>query len=184
MGDEVNRLVWIDTETTGLNPSRDDLLEVAVVITNPNLQVVGEPYDAVVEQWSVGYLKKMNDFVVRMHTENGLIDDIRNGKTKNVSEIESDVLSLFGEYGVNGNSPLAGSSVHFDRQVLKHNLSRVESALHYRNVDVSTVKVLTRLWDHPAQTPPTQEKDKAHRALDDIMASIEELRYYRENIFA
>lgn len=166
--------MWVDVETTGLDPTFHQLLEIAVVVTNSSLRPLGS-YSSVVH-WTE--LVSMVPKVREMHLLNGLLDEVYMGG-KTLTMINADILSMFTELGVNRDSPLAGSSVHFDRRWLVAFLPNVESWVHYRNMDVSTLKEMAMRW-----LPDHQEwqRSDAHRALSDIHNSINELRYYRSRM--
>jgi len=173
-------LIWIDCEMTGLNLDSDVLVEIAVLVTDSELNVVGKGVDVVIKA-SSEKLAGMNDFVTQMHTASGLINEIPNGVS--VSEAENAILSYLEEAGAQpGKSPLAGNSVGVDRSFIFRDMPRLNEFLHYRTVDVSSIKELARRW-HPRVYFSAPAKTGNHRALADIQDSINELRYYREAIF-
>ncbi|CAB4549312.1 MAG: oligoribonuclease [Actinobacteria bacterium] len=172
-------LVWIDCEMTGLNPEIDCLVEVAVVITNSELEILDAGLDLVIkpraESWS-----QMNDFVRQMHTQSGLVDDIKNGVELEVAE--QLILDYIKKFVPNEkDAPLAGNSIGTDRMFLNRYMPNLDKYLHYRNIDVSSIKELTRRW-YPRVYFQLPKKDGGHRALADILESIQELRYYRETV--
>jgi oligoribonuclease len=172
-------LVWIDCEMTGLNPEIDCLVEVAVVITNSELEILDAGLDLVIkpraESWS-----QMNDFVRQMHTQSGLVDDIENGIE--LEEAEQLILDYIKKFVPNEKeAPLAGNSIGTDRMFLNRYMPNLDKYLHYRNIDVSSIKELTRRW-FPRVYFQLPKKDGGHRALADILESIQELRYYRETV--
>jgi oligoribonuclease len=172
-------LVWIDCEMTGLNPEIDCLVEVAVVITNSELEILDAGLDLVIkpraESWS-----QMNDFVRQMHTQSGLVDDIENGIE--LEEAEQLILDYIKKFVPNEKeAPLAGNSIGTDRMFLNRYMPNLDKYLHYRNIDVSSIKELTRRW-YPRVYFQLPKKDGGHRALADILESIQELRYYRETV--
>jgi oligoribonuclease len=172
-------LVWIDCEMTGLNPEIDCLVEVAVVITNTELEILDAGLDLVIkpraESWS-----QMNDFVRQMHTQSGLVDDIENGIE--LEEAEQLILDYIKKFVPNEKeAPLAGNSIGTDRMFLNRYMPSLDKYLHYRNIDVSSIKELTRRW-YPRVYFQLPKKDGGHRALADILESIQELRYYRETV--
>lgn len=172
-------LVWIDCEMTGLNPEIDCLVEVAVVITNSELEILDAGLDLVIkpraESWS-----QMNDFVRQMHTQSGLVDDIENGIE--LEEAEQLILDYIKKFVPNEKeAPLAGNSIGTDRMFLNRYMPSLDKYLHYRNIDVSSIKELTRRW-YPRVYFQLPKKDGGHRALADILESIQELRYYRETV--
>ncbi|MBZ0136837.1 MAG: oligoribonuclease [Planctomycetes bacterium] len=171
------KLVWIDLEMTGLNPELDVILEIAVIITGPDLEPI-EQYEAVIHQPD-STLLTMGAFVREMHTKNGLLDRVRASKTS-LSEATDAALALIKKHCAENEGTLAGNTIHQDRRFLRKYMPPIEAWLHYRQVDVSSLKILTRAWY------PDLEKfgkaDKDHTALADIQQSILELKYYREHV--
>ena len=176
---ENERLVWIDCEMTGLDPSIDELVEVAVVITDFELRAV-DPGFAVVIKPDASALEHMNDFVTKMHEASGLLAEIPNGVS--LADAEYQVLEYIQRFVPEGKAPLAGNTIGTDRMFLARYMPRVDRWLHYRNVDVSSVKELSRRW-YPRAYFNAPAKDGGHRALADIRESIRELAYYRETVF-
>lgn len=176
-GSDEIRFVWIDLEMTGLNPEVDQILEIAVVVTGADLVPLGE-MTRVVHQ-SEETLEKMSKVVQRMHTRNGLIKDVL-ASTVTLREAERAAMSLVVEHCLPGEAFLCGNSVHHDWRFLARHMTRLEQYLHYRQVDVSTIKVLVQAWSSTLAYP---KEVSEHRALGDIHASIEELRYYCEKVF-
>jgi oligoribonuclease len=175
-----DRLVWIDCEMTGLDLVNDALIEVAVLITDSDLNVLGEGVDLVIRPPD-GALAQMSDVVRKMHMASGLIDQLVVGVTMDYANTQ--VLSYLREYVAEpGKAPLAGNTVHMDRLFLARDLPDVEAWLHYRNVDVSSIKELVRRW-YPRVYFASPDKTGNHRALGDIQDSIDELRYYRRTVF-
>ena len=177
MSDE---LVWIDCEMTGLDLINDALIEVAAVVTDGELNVLGDGVDVVIKP-SDEALAQMGDFVRNMHQTSGLLDELQDGVT--MEEAQKAVLDYVRRY-VNGprQAPLAGNTIGTDRAFLARDMPTLESHVHYRNVDVSSIKELARRW-YPRVYFHTPAKSGNHRALADIRESIEELRYYREALF-
>ncbi|MDQ3528645.1 MAG: oligoribonuclease [Actinomycetota bacterium] len=174
-------LVWVDLEMTGLDPERHHIVEIAVIVTDGALERVQEGPDLVVAA-PAGALAAMDPVVVRMHEASGLIGEIR-AATLTVGQAESQVLRFLSEHVPDSRSaPLAGNSVHADRAFLRRHMPELEAYVHYRNVDVSTIKELARRW-YPEVFEGAPAKDDGHRALADIRASIQELRYYRRSVF-
>lgn len=172
-------LVWIDCEMTGLNLEVDELCEIAVVITDEQLVPVDAGLQIVIQP-SEKALQNMNEFVTAMHTESGLITELASGVA--VSEAESQVLSYVKQWvPTERTAPLAGNSIGTDRMFLLKQMPSLERHLHYRNVDVSSLKELARRW-YPRTYFNMPKKTGGHRALADILESIHELRYYRETI--
>ena len=175
-----DRLVWIDCEMTGLDLTADALVEVAVLVTDYDLQVLGEGVDVLVKPPAEA-LAQMDDYVRRMHTSSGLLEELDGGVT--LEEAEQQVLAYLREHCPEGSRPpLAGNSVGTDRMFISRDLPLLDAFLHYRIVDVSSIKELARRW-YPRAYYNAPAKHGAHRALADIRESIEELRYYRAAIF-
>ena len=174
------RLVWIDCEMTGLDLGADALIEVAALVTDFDLNVLGEGVDLIVKPPAEA-LDQMNDFVRTMHEKSGLLEELDGGLT--LAEAEAQVLAYVKEHCPDGSRPpLAGNTVATDRSFLARDMPELEAFLHYRIVDVSSIKELARRW-HPRTYFQAPAKRGNHRALADIQESIEELRYYREAIF-
>jgi oligoribonuclease len=174
------RLVWIDCEMTGLDLGADALIEVAALVTDFDLNVLGEGIDIIVKPPPEA-LEQMNDFVRAMHEKSGLLDELDNGLT--MAEAEEQVLAYVKRHCADGSRPpLAGNTVATDRSFLARDMPALEGFLHYRIVDVSSIKELARRW-FPRAYFQAPAKLGNHRALADIQESIEELRYYREAVF-
>ena len=171
-------LVWVDLEMTGLNPETCVIVEIATLITDASLNVLAEGPCLVIHQPDEE-LAKMDEHVVAMHQKSGLTERIR-ASTTTLAEAEDQSLAFLVEHVDKGTSPLCGNSIWKDRQFIERYMPRFDAHLHYRNIDVSTIKELVRRW-HPAHAPP--RKKETHRALDDIVESIEELRWYRARVF-
>ena len=175
-----DRLVWIDLEMTGLDPGRDEIVEIACIVTEADLTEL-DPGISLVVKPSDAPLAAMDDVVVRMHTESGLLDEIPGGIA--LADAEAQVLAYVrGHVPDARRAPLAGSSVYVDRGFLAAYMPDLDAHLHYRLVDVSTIKELARRW-YPRVYFATPEKKGNHRALGDIRESIAELRYYRDALF-
>ncbi|WCZ35164.1 MULTISPECIES: oligoribonuclease [Corynebacterium] len=176
-----NRIVWVDLEMTGLDPSRHVIVEVAALVTDAELNIIDEGVDLVVHATDAK-LAEMDDFVTQMHSDNGLLDDIK-ASTVSIEEAEGAVLELVEKHCDPAHpAPLAGNSIATDRTFIKAQMPRLDAALHYRMIDVSTVKELSRRWFPKAYFNQPQ-KGMAHRALADIVESIRELDYYRRAVF-
>ncbi|WP_138275531.1 MULTISPECIES: oligoribonuclease [Rhodoluna] len=172
-------LVWIDCEMTGLNPESDCLVEVAVVITNSELEILDEGFDVVIKPREDSWAN-MNDFVRNMHTESGLINEVENGLE--LADAEHLILEYIKRFVPNAKeAPLAGNTIGTDRMFLNRYMPELDQHLHYRNIDVSSIKELTRRW-YPRVYFQMPKKGGGHRALADILESIQELRYYRETV--
>ena len=175
-----DRLVWIDCEMTGLDLEHDALVEVAALVTDFDLNVLGEGVDVVIKPPAEA-LDQMVEFVRDMHTSSGLLDELANGVT--LAEAQDAVLSYIRAQCPEGSRPpLAGNSVATDRAFISRDMPELEAALHYRLVDVSSIKELSRRW-FPRAYYNAPTKGGNHRALADIQESIEELRFYREAVF-
>ncbi len=177
MADDL-RLVWIDLEMTGLDPSVDVIVEIACIVTDADLNPLGECNHVVWQPDEA--LARMTPFVRDMHTKNGLLDRVRESKT-DLAGAEREVLKLVSEHCALGKGVLAGNSIHMDRLFLRAYMPQLEGFLHYRQVDVSSIKVLASSW-YPDLGKFTKEA-KDHTALSDIRRSIQELQHYRTNIF-
>ena len=176
-----NRIVWVDLEMTGLDPSRHVIVEVAALVTDAELNIIDEGVDLVVHATDAE-LAEMDDFVTQMHSDNGLLDDIK-ASTVSIDEAEDAVLELVKKHCDPAHpAPLAGNSIATDRTFIRAQMPRLDAALHYRMIDVSTVKELSRRW-FPKAYFNQPAKGMAHRALADIVESIRELDYYRRAVF-
>lgn len=180
MAVELPHLVWIDCEMTGLSLETDALVEIAVLVTDSELNILGEGIDIVIHA-TEGQISSMNDYVRNMHTASGLITEIPNGVA--CAEAEQEILKYLKSVGVApGKSPLAGNSVSVDRNFIARDMKELAEFLHYRTIDVSTIKELSRRW-YPKAYFAAPEKTGNHRALGDIQDSIAELKYYRTTVF-
>lgn len=175
-----DRLVWIDCEMTGLDLTKDALVELAVLVTDSDLNVLGDGVDVVIHPPDAA-VAQMKDVVREMHTKSGLIDELSGGIT--LEEANRQALEYIKEYVPEpAKAPLAGNTVHMDRLFLARDLPELEGWLHYRNVDVSSIKELVRRW-FPRIYFASPDKTGNHRALGDIRDSIDELRYYQRTVF-
>ncbi|MBE3001336.1 oligoribonuclease [Nocardiopsis sp. HNM0947] len=169
-------LVWIDCEMTGLDFENDALIEVACLITDGELNILDEGIDVVVKPPQAA-LDRMGDFVRDMHTTSGLLEQLDQGLS--LTEAEDAVLEHIRKYVREpGKAPLCGNSIATDRTFLARDMKRIDEYLHYRMIDVSSIKELLRRW-FPRVYYASPEKAGGHRALADITESIQELRYYR-----
>jgi len=172
----------MDLEMTGLDATRDVIVEIATLITDDQLDVVAEGPDLVVHQPEEA-LASMEDVVLKMHTSSGLLDQIR-ASTITLEEAGAATLAFIREHIPRPRSvPLCGNSIGMDRRFLTAYLPDIEEYLHYRSVDVSSIKELARRW-YPEALAAAPRKATTHRALDDIRESVAELRYWREHVFA
>jgi len=174
-------LAWIDLEMTGLDPSRHVIVEIASVVTDDELTVIAEGPDLVVGA-SEAQLSEMDDFVTEMHDRSGLLDEIHRSSLQ-IEDAQAATLAFLRTHiELPSSVPLAGNSIGTDRRFLAAQMPEVENFLHYRCVDVSTIKELCRRW-YPDLSAAAPAKVGSHRALGDILESIAELRHYRETIF-
>ncbi len=175
-----DRLVWIDCEMTGLDLERDALIEIACLVTDGTLDVLGEGIDLVIKPPPEA-LDQMEDVVREMHTASGLLTELAAGIT--LAEAQDQVLAYVRNYIPEPRRvPLAGNSIATDRVFIARDMPELDAFLHYRMVDVSSIKELARRW-YPRTYFASPPKRGGHRALADITESIQELRYYRETVF-
>ncbi len=175
-----SRLVWLDLEMTGLDVTRHMIVEVAVLVTDQDLEGLDEGLDVVVHQPPAA-LAEMDDFVRAMHTKSGLLPEIE-ASTVSLAEAGEQALAYIRRHIPKpGTAPLCGNSIGVDRRFLDRQLPELDAYLHYRSIDVSSLKELCRRW-YPAVYKQRPAKRETHRALDDIRESIGELRYYRDTM--
>jgi len=175
-----DRLVWIDCEMTGLDLTRDALIEIACLVTDSDLVVLGEGLDLIIKPPAEA-LDQMEDVVREMHTASGLLDELPAGVT--LAEAQDQVLAYIRGYVREPRRvPLAGNSIATDRAFIARDMPELDAFLHYRMVDVSSIKELARRW-YPRTYFASPPKRGGHRALADITESIQELRYYRATVF-
>ena len=173
-------LVWIDCEMTGLNPDTECLVEIAAVITDTELNVMDEGIDLVIKP-RAGTVEAMGEYVRKMHTDSGLINEFEAGLE--LEDAEAQVLEYIKKYIPTAKTtPLAGNTISTDRLFISKYMPKLDDHLHYRNIDVSTIKELAKRW-YPRAYFQAPKKDGGHRALADILESIEELKYYRQSVF-
>ncbi|MFY0536593.1 oligoribonuclease [Nannocystis pusilla] len=171
-------LVWIDLEMSGLDPDHCQILEIAAIITDGDLNIVAEGPDLVIHQPDA-VLDAMDEWCTRQHGNSGLTAAVK-ASTVALAEAEAQVLELVRSHCPPGKSPLCGNSIGHDRRFLVRYMPALVGHLSYRNIDVSSIKELVRRW-YPTVSAPA--KRETHRALDDIRESIAELRFYREHVF-
>ncbi len=177
---QTDRIVWIDCEMTGLSLESDALVEVAALVTDYELTVLGEGVDVVIRPPEAA-LAQMGEFVREMHTASGLLDELASGTT--LERAQAMVLDYVRAWAPEaGKAPLGGNTVATDRAFLARDMPELEAHLHYRIIDVSSIKELSRRW-FPRAYFAAPQKSGGHRALADIRESIAELRYYREAVF-
>ena len=175
-------LVWMDLEMTGLDPNVDVIVEIASLVTDDQLNVVAEGPDLVIHQPD-DVLAHMEPIVVEMHTKSGLLDLIRSS-TLSAAEAEERTLAFIRKHVPEARTiPLCGNSIGTDRRFLARYMPSIENHLHYRCVDVSTIKELAKRW-YPNLTLERPGKNGTHRAMDDVRASVDELRFYRDKVFS
>ncbi len=174
-----NHLIWLDMEMTGLDPEKERIIEVAVVVTDAQLEVIAEGPVLVIHQ-SDELLDGMDAWNKGTHGRSGLIDKVK-ASTITEAQAEEQLLAFLSQYVPPGKSPLCGNTISQDRRFMFRYMPRFETFFHYRNLDVSTLKELCRRWK-PEVYKGFQKKSK-HEALADIYESIDELKYYREHLF-
>ena len=177
MPQDPNALVWIDLEMTGLNPESDRIIEIATLITNSELEIIAQGPVLAIHQ-SDGVLAAMDEWNTRTHQASGLVERVRSS-TLAESDAERQTLAFIQRHVPKNRSPLCGNSICQDRRFLARFMPQLESWLHYRNLDVSSLKELVKRWRPGLYNG--FEKKNTHKALDDIMESVAELRYYREH---
>jgi oligoribonuclease len=171
----------MDLEMTGLEPARHVIVEIATLVTDDELNIVAEGPDLVIHQDDAA-LAEMDPVVVEMHTRSGLLEAIRSS-TLTLDDAGAQTLAFIKSHVTEPRRvPLCGNSIGMDRRFLAAYLPEIEEYLHYRSVDVSTVKELVKRW-YPALNSSRPRKAGAHRALDDVMESVAEMKYYREHVF-
>lgn len=173
-------IVWMDLEMTGLDPERERIIEIAALITNSNLEIVAEGPNLVVHQ-SDEILAAMDDWNTKHHGDSGLTQRVRESTLDEATASQA-LVEFMAKHVPPRTAALAGNSVHQDRRFLRRYMAEVDDYLHYRIIDVSTIKELGKRW-FPKEFGKRPGKKGAHRALDDIRESIEELRYYRTAFF-
>ena len=172
-----NNLCWLDMEMTGLNPDADRIIEVAMIITDADLNVVAQSEVYVIHQ-SDEVLNGMDAWNTATHGRTGLTQRVRDSRLSE-AEVEEKLLDFISAWIPEKTSPMCGNTIHQDRRFMVRYMPKLEAYFHYRNLDVSTLKELARRW-HPAVAKGVVKRG-SHQALDDILESIEEMRYYREH---
>ena len=174
-------LAWMDLEMTGLDPAQHVIVEFATLITDDDLNILAEGPDVVVHA-TEAELALMEQVVLDMHTKSGLLDSIRSSEVSLAEGIEQTLAFLKEHIPTARTVPLCGNSIGMDRRFLAVHATEIEEYLHYRSVDVSTIKELARRWN-PNALDGGPKKDTSHRAMDDIKESLKELQHYRANFF-
>lgn len=175
MAASARNLCWLDMEMTGLNPDNDKIIEVAMIITDSDLNVLAQSEVYVVHQ-SDEVLAAMDEWNTATHGRTGLTERVRQSQLSE-AEVEEKLLAFLQEWIPEGATPMCGNSIHQDRRFMVRYMPKLEAYFHYRNLDVSTLKELAKRW-HPAVAKSVVKKG-AHQALDDILESIEEMKHYR-----
>lgn len=177
MNAEIDNLIWLDLEMSGLDPEKDRILEIAIVVTNTDLEVLAEgPVFAIHQSDTV--LRGMDSWNQEHHGASGLIDRVKASRITE-AQAEQEVLSFITRFVGEGKSPMCGNTIHMDRRFLLRYMPKLESYFHYRNLDVSTLKILAKLW-----APDVADqfvKESQHVALQDVYDSINELKHYRKH---
>ncbi|MFC1482923.1 oligoribonuclease [Candidatus Margulisiibacteriota bacterium] len=176
--DKKNNLVWLDMEMTGLDPEKDVVLEIAVVVTDSKLNYATEGIDLVIHQPD-SVLESMGEWCKKQHAKSGLVEKVKTS-TLTVEEAEKRILDNIKEYVEPNTSPLCGNSVSYDRLFLNKYMPNLHAFFHYRHIDVSTVKELCKRWYPDGEK---FKKEGKHLALEDIRESIEELKFYKAKYF-
>jgi oligoribonuclease len=174
-----DRLVWVDMEMSGLQPETDRILEIAMIVTDGDLNIVAEGPVLVVHQEDA-VLDRMDAWNKGTHGKSGLIDKVK-ASTLTEAEVEAACLAFLKQHVKSSISPMCGNTIHQDRRFMNRYMPKLEAYFHYRNIDVSTIKELCKRWQ--PEIAKGFSKQQAHTALADIIESVEELRYYREKLF-
>lgn len=172
-----DNLCWLDMEMTGLEPEKDKIIEVAMIITDTNLNVLAQSEVYAIHQ-SDELLNGMDEWCITTHTRTGLIQRVKES-TFTEAEVEQKLLDFMQQWLPEKATPMCGNTIHQDRRFMVRYMPRLEAYFHYRNLDVSTLKELARRWNPMVYKGVT--KKGSHKALDDILESIEEMRYYRNH---
>jgi oligoribonuclease len=174
-----DRLVWVDMEMSGLLPETDRILEIAMIVTDGDLNIVAEGPVLVVHQEDA-VLDRMDSWNKGTHSKSGLIDKVK-ASTLTEADVEAACLAFLKQHVKSSISPMCGNTIHQDRRFMNRYMPKLEAYFHYRNIDVSTIKELCKRWQ--PEIAKGFSKQQAHTALADIIESVEELRYYREKLF-
>ena len=172
-------LVWLDLEMTGLDPDSERIIEIASAVTNHDLSEVIEGPNLVIKQPSE-FIDNMDEWNTNQHTKSGLVDSLRVTNVT-VEQAEQKTLEFLSRHTESGRSPLCGNSISHDRRFLRRYMPKLDAFFHYRNVDVSSIKELLKRWN--PELLEGFKKRGGHRAMEDVLESIEELKFYRDNFF-
>ncbi|KAL3866199.1 hypothetical protein ACJMK2_043521 [Sinanodonta woodiana] len=178
--DMKDHIIWVDLEMSGLDVDKEHILEMACLVTDKDLNVIAEAPDLIIHQ-PKEVMDNMGDWCQAQHGQSGLTEAVRMSKIS-LQEAETQMLEFVKQHTLSGKSPLAGNSVFTDKFFLMKHMPNFTQHLHYRIVDVSTIKELCMRW-YPEEFRKVPKKMRSHRALDDIKESIEELKYYRKMMF-
>lgn len=178
---KISNLIWLDLEMTGLNPDLNHILEIAIIITDPYLNIISNAFNQIIAQPTEN-LSNMEEIVKNMHNKNGLLTALNQGEGLDLLIVENMALNFVSKYVNHQQSPMCGNSICLDRRFLFKYMPRLEKYFHYRNLDVSTIKNIGTYW-FPEQVKHLKKNNDAHRAKHDVLESIEELKFYRKNIF-
>lgn len=174
-----HNMVWMDLEMTGLDPEKEGIIEIATIITDGELNILEEGPNIIVHQ-PPRLLKAMDEWNTTQHTKSGLVEQVKKSKVS-VRDAELETLKFISKYCYPQKAPLCGNAIHHDRRFVIKYMKELNAFLHYRNVDVSTIKAIVDRWYPKSKDLP--KKKENHRALDDVRESIEELRFYRKAYF-
>ncbi|XP_017786086.1 PREDICTED: oligoribonuclease, mitochondrial [Nicrophorus vespilloides] len=177
---EMNRIVWVDLEMTGLDIENDTIMEIACIVTDSDLNIIAEGPNLII-QTPEEKLKEMNEWCVKQHSKTGLTEAAKNSQIT-LQQAEDTVMDFITKHVTKSASPLAGNSVYMDRLFLKKYMPKLDEYLHYRIIDTSTIKELCRRWNNDL-FKNVPKKEYNHRALTDIRDSIKELQFYKGNFF-
>ena len=180
MSPSTDYLFWVDMEMSGLDPDEHQILEIAMIVSDSNLEEKEASSKIVIGHDTRNLLKNMDEWNIKHHTESGLLDEVGRSEVE-VAQAEAEILEILGRYADEGRALICGSSVHHDRRFIRKYMPRLESFLHYRILDVSALKELVIRWRPDLlQSDCRPRKEYRHRALDDIRETIDELRFYRD----
>lgn len=179
MAQVIQKLVWIDLETTGLSLKKDKIIEIGILVTDTQLNIMDR-------KGYVGFvhidnedIDLMDNIVKKMHTKNGVIERCKDSSLS-IMDIDKDAVEYISRFVDRNEAPLCGNNIAFDRSFIEYNMPLLKDYLHYRNIDVTTIKQLSQIWREDVY----EKEDSVHEALDDIRQSIEELQYYKKKIFS